>query len=411
MTDSPDNLDPKLEQLLRQWGAKQARDDAADQLDLRTYEPGSQAEQAVPHAGLPIRKSPASEPPGGASSKRHRDANIAQTAGETPATQGPVGIKPGTLHIVLRWAPLAAAAVMLIAAAWLYINSGRPHEQAADKGIASRMPNAIAAEAKMGLDQRLAKLQAERDQALAALRQMRAATTQQAGLQRALTVAQQAAEKAHAELGKAQADKKVLTDQVNGVNDRLAELDKRLTKSDADRVLLEGQRDKLLASTPRVQDRLDAAVAELTATRKQFEQAQQDAAKVQEEIALLKIRNAELAEQTRNLYLGALAGDERGLAGARVAVVKSRILQRLAAARKQASPDSLQLVDGLEVVLMRLSTLEAQDPIQVASFRKLMADSKIAAALERALAAKPPATLGQLLREAQIIITEAQREA
>ena len=400
MTDSPDNLDPKLERLLRQWGAKQARDDAADQLELRACEPGAQADPATPHTGLPLRNSPASEAPGGASPSRHLEANTshAQIAGEAPATQTPERALPRTLALILRWAPLTAAAVMVIAAGALYVNSVRPPEPpSADKDVSSRVPNAMADETKIKLDDPSAKMQA--------------ATTQQADLQRALTAAKQAADKAHAELEKAQADNKALTVQLEGVNARLAELNKRLTKSDADRVLLQAQRDKLLAGAPRVRDRLDAAVTELTATRKQFEQAQQDVAKAQEEIALLKIRIVELAEQTRNVYLGALAGDERGLAGARAAVVKSRILQRLATARKQASPETLQLVDGLEVALMRLSTLEAQDPIQVASFRKLLADSKIVAGLERALAAKPPADLAQLLREAQIIITEAQREA
>ena len=366
MTDKPDNQTDRIERLLQRWGADEAQRSANPPAMPRLD--GSQA--------------------GKASAARH----------------------------VLRWAPLAAAAVLLAASGVvLFMGTIVGSRISPMAPLANREPGDLAvpgpvtesdlqrvrslvkesadlreqlavANAKVaelsGLASEIAKLQGQIEQ----LRQEQ--TTKAARLEAAATEARKAL--------------KEQTDQLDVTRLRITELES------AQRVLqtaaAEGAEAKKQAAD--LKQRLAAAAEELTRRRKAEEAAEVKLAEARQEAQRLELRHREIVEAFQRTYLASVAPGQSGLEARKTAVRARQMIQRLASLSGEVKSDQTrQVLDRLEAVLTRLDLMNANRPDSRESFSRLVTQGDLERQIDAALAAPGQAEdVKNWLFEAKLIL-------
>jgi len=371
MRDEPDNTNPKLASWLRQWGAARACDEAAKR-------------PATPRNVDAAPVSPVAA----------EDAPTSVQAVSTPRRS----VWPG----IRRWAPLAAAAVLLLVWGWLLADREK------SSGPEKSSPGVVDATATKPTEP------TDRETQLAA--QLDAAWQRVSELEQTVEIQQVAMkdlveieEKANAAARQQAADRatiRALDAEVNRLGEALA--NEQATRAEVQttymrlHVRFDAQRDEIATLTTTLaiaQRQLEQSQEALAAAVASREEAQADLARAES-----------AAEQMRRLYLAALADSSGGVSAARQAVVNGRFLQRLAVARRQADSGTVALLDRIEVAAMSLSALRVDDARAVEAFRKQMAAWQLEAAVAKALQANPPAAVRTMLVETQLLLTEADRD-
>ncbi len=292
------------------------------------------------------------------------------------ATQAPLRRTAGHLA-VLRWVPVAAAALLLVAAVGVF--------------VASRVRQAP--------EPVLALREATPPQEIKELH------TELAHVQDELRRSQSALTKAKRELA-VQADR--LKAALAHFEEEKADLIARA----------EQERTELRQSVTEKESQLNAALAELKDARSRIETTSQQLASSREELVEARKQFAAQTEHLRAMHSQAVAARrevEIQLTSLRdqqaEMMTHSRLIQRCAALRGAAhSETTRQLLDKLEVVLTRLDLLDAQDTDAVASFARSVRRAGLLQQIEDVLAATEEGPEVQTwLFEAQLILIGAAR--
>jgi len=337
MTDNPDNSSDRLETLLRQWGAEQA----------------AGAAPVAPAPPVPAA------PPGGA-----------QTG-------------------VRRWAPLAAAAVLLIAAGGLYVEAQRLRRDA-DRPVSHAPPAATQPDSGRlarlkGQVAELTRRLADSDGQLASLAPLPEKLEQLRTQWSAEQARHRTAEgKLAAEVAAREKANRELADKVAGSDRRIAALEKQrdsLRKAASQLPQVEAQ----LAA---MEKRLQTAAAELERVGELHESARAAHASAQRELALVRARQAGIFAAFQRTYLAANAPGEDGLRARKTAARARRMVERCALLYRRAGDEAnRRLLEKLEVVLTRLELLDTERAGAQTAFSRLLEGSGLTGQIEQALAA------------------------
>lgn len=264
------------------------------------------------------------------------------------------------LAMVGRWAPLAAAAVLVMVAGGLFYASGQRNENAG-------YVQGAAAEDREGH-----------------FRQM-----------------------------PARGDLEKMTAEVVSLSEQLAKLRTTGDEQAAEMEFLEGQ----LAVA---QQELEAANAVLAEVGKERDVAKQEllAERVRAEQAESALAEAETAEshpptaEMAELYLSLAAPGWSGMSAVQAAAQNRRLSARCGQLRQETEdPEMGYLLDRLEAVLTRLAMLDVRDEHSVAVFASLTRAGQLRGQLVEALAAAGGSEMGQFLLEVQLIFRGVDREA
>ncbi len=368
MTDKPDNQADRVERLLQQWGAGEA-----------------------------------------------------QRAVNPPAMPGPGGRHTGKVSAArrtLRWAPLAAAAVLMAASAVvLYMDHAARSKTSPVATAGGAAGNSAKAQPATQPDfQRIGTLEEE---AAGLRRQLAAANAKVAELSglsseivklrgRLDQVAQeQAAKTARLEVAAAQ-EQKARQEQArlfDAAKSRATELEAAQRAFRA--ASAEGAEAKKQAAD--LKQRLAAAGEELTRRRKAEEAAEAKLAAAREDAQRLELRNREVIEAFQRTYLASVAPGQRGLDARKTAVRARQMIQRLASMSGEVKSDQTrQLLDRIEAVLTRLDLMNADRPDSRESFSRLVTQGDLQRQIDAALAAPAQADdVKNWLFEAKLILMGA----
>lgn len=357
MSEKGDKPNERLEALLRQWGADEA----------------------------------------GQVAKAHL------ASAPAPATVG---------SVLLRWAPAAAAAVLLIAAGTMFLvwqlgDKPSASDESAPRAAQMAPPEATAADLKADI-QKLATanemLKSERDD-------LKASLLEADGLRLA------AVEIHKAELGKLQAK---LDAGSASLTTAVAEAKKARQAMDAkaaELVTVTAARDKAqtdLKASGKEIVQLKGTVDDLTRRGEQLKAEYGAAAealataneKVAAELAAEKRRNERLVAEFGRLYLAVGAPGEMGLAARKTTADRMRLAERGAALRRKCDDDEIKdLIDRVDVALTRLAMIDAGDPASSQRFTALVQKAGLEARIDRTLAMAPKQPgLRTWLRETRMIL-------
>jgi len=374
MTDTKDNQGERLERLLQRWGADEA---------VR-------------------RAQPPETPPAPAIAERRAGGRSA-------------------LRVVLRWAPLAAAAMVLAAAvAVVYLPGGRAKRSSmraepsrrpprADQG--PQVPRAPGGEAEVVAS--LRKQVQDLRSRLSAAEDKAAEIPSLAGQIARLQSVIDQRDRAHAEevggwekaLAKQQKTRQVQADALAAAKQRIVELEvaERLGRASA----AEAARAK--SQVEDLRRRLAAAAEELARRRKAVEVAEAELLAARQETQKLKVRHREIVDSFRRTYLASVAPGQSGLTARKTAVRARQMIDRLANLSDDVRGEpTRRLLDRLEAVLTRLELMDTTRPGSLDSFQRLLDQGGLAGEIDAALSA-PGQTedVQNWLFEAKLILTGA----
>jgi len=322
---------------------------------------------------------------------------------------------PRALGVLLRWAPLAAAAVLLVISGKLYLDArsaasgaGGPNIEDVPVAIVppTTMPDARELRRLEGENADLRKRLAELTGGGPGLREVREKLTKleaeladerrlRAADVRELTATAEARDR----------EKRELADKLQAADGRIAALEeeKKVLQPAADE--LPKARRKLAD----VQKRLLAAVDEIERNRKQHSEAIAEAAEMRRRSQLLRLRHAEIVAAFQRTYLGSVAPGQQGLRARKVAARARRMIDRCTALTAEAPDASArQLLGKLEVVLTRLELLDPERLGAREAFAKLVARGDLARQIDAALEAGDGSQdLRSWLFEAKLILMGA----
>jgi flagellar basal body-associated protein FliL len=365
MTDKPDNQIDRIERLLQQWGADEAERNA--------------------------------NPPA------------------MPRLDGAQAGRASASRRVLRWAPLAAAAVVLAAGVAMY--TGPTFRQAMDASApqAAKAPGQYAATAPPGqpdtrsvrsLQKEVADLREQLAVANAKVAGLSGLASEIANLRGRLERLgqEQAAEVKRLEATTADERKARLEQakQLDAARLRVAELET------AQRVLqtasAEGAEAKKQAAD--LKQRLAAAGEELTLRRRAEEAAEAKLTDARQDAQRLELRHREIVEAFQRTYLASVAPGQSGLEARKTAVRARQMIQRLASLSGEVKSDQTrQVLDRLEAVLTRLDLMNANRPDSRESFSRLVTQGDLERQIDAALAAPGQAEdVKNWLFEAKLIL-------
>lgn len=372
MNDSENNPNDPLEQSLRRWGAQEA---------ARSAE--------VP---------PAPAPP-------HR------------------GVGAG---LVLRWAPLAAAAVLLIAAGWLFqaSRSGPVPEPAGGPIIddVAVVPPPVATTQPDSKELKLLReenqeLRDKLDQAKKQLIAFSAPFQEQIAELKASLEGETSRHKTDVqELAaslRVQQDRADTQTKANeALGEKLATAEQRIAALEKEKGPLLAAAEELPALKTRmdsVQQRLAAAAEELKRARTSYEQAEAAADQAQRRLLAWQAQRTQLALAFQQMYAASIDSGDGGLSARQAAARRRRLVDRLPLLLPQAgSEQTRRLMGRLDVVLTRLDLLDANQPKAVESFRRLLAQGDYSGQIDRAIASTDePAAVQTWLFEAKLVLTGA----
>ena len=367
MNDQNDTTRGRVEGLLRQWGASEAANQAADQL-------------STPPAPKPRRSR---------------------------------GV------VLLRWAPVGVAAALLLAAGTLFMQSRMgfhgsaqgprtpadfvyeaPRTQPAD------LSGELAEARKQAADARRQASEA-RDALAEALVQKQADDLQIKGLKRNRD--ELAAEYAK-QAGMVNKHASIVLEIRQRATDAEAELEKvRKELADAKAAGIKTPTD--IEELKGLKVRLAVAVKELKRQQDTFRTANAERDKANEALAVLTARHHATLDQIRRVYLTAAAPGKTHLAALQEAMKRRGLLRRCVALQRKARTDAdKKLLGRAEVALTRLGLLDLSDPSAVSAYVTGIGKSDLIASLDAALG--PLATdagTQDWLFETKLILTGVQR--
>ncbi len=335
MSDIPDNQPDRLEGMLRQWGADEA---------ARSAQPPKMARP-----------------------------------GESPDGDGAGKHLP--LRAMLRWAPLAAAA-MLLAASIVVVYLGA----SAVPQSPATMPTTAAAE--MGRFQTEARdLRLKLAAAEARIAKLTPIADEAGELRAFLDNARKAHEAEVRKLTDASAAlRRELEPKVVKLNEarlRIAAMEKSL----GDLKLAASEAKTANARVVDLRRRLAAATTELTRRRRSEEAAQAKLLDAKGESVRLAARHREIVRAFQRTYLASVAPGQSGVEARKTAVRTRRMLDRLAElAGNVRSEETRRLLDRLEVVLTRLDLIDAGRAGNAESLSRLVGAGELERRIDAALA-------------------------
>jgi len=354
MTDEANNTKERLEALLRRWGAEEA---------LRRAEP--------PAAGPEAR-----------------------TAGR------------GTLRIVLlRWGPVAAAAMLLMASVGVYV-AGRGE----NRGVAATPPPKPHATGELRrLRDELAAVQGTLSQREAKVTALAGLADQVRSLQQQI---EQQKERHKAELANLLADANSVRQAGAALAVKLTAAEKRVEALEKDKQALAvaaAELPKVRAELAAVEQRLAGATDKIAANRRRSEQAEAALAAARSEMERLRDKHSAVVATFQRTFLASVAPAASGLAARQEAAKARRMLERLGELPEQAENESIrQLLARLEVVLTHLDLLSAERAGSGAAFGRLLRRGGVEAQIDEALAAGAGSgPVRALLLEAKLILMGA----
>ena len=364
MTETPDNTDPKLEALLRQWGADQA----------------------------------------GRVAKTHL------------ATKPPV--LPPRRPAVLRWVPVAAAAVLLLAAGAVFLASrmDRPETgpEAASRDAVTPRPTSSPSDA--AVQAQIRQIIAENEKLRSERNDLKAAMLKVDG--KWVTAIKTHQEQIAALQKQAEQDTERLEGSLRDAAGKLKQADlalKARTKELADAT---GRRDKAVAelkasgqNAGRLKARVDQLTQQQVEIRAEYGVATEALVKANDklgaELAAAKRLNERTRAEFQRLYLAAGAPGLTGLAARKATARRMRLMARGAALRRQCDDERVKaLLDRVDVALTRLDMLDLDNSASVKRFTDAVAASRLATRIDDTLAlgVKHPG-LKTWLRETRMIFT------
>lgn len=118
-----------------------------------------------------------------------------------------------------------------------------------------------------------------------------------------------------------------------------------------------------------------------------------------------KLRVA-ILDEMRALYMAASAPRQSGLAAARTALAKNRVIERIQAVRNGTAPETVAALQKAETLLIRLAMVPEGDVRAGRDWTQAVRNSQVIADIDAALEASPPEAVLQLLLETRAIFTE-----
>jgi hypothetical protein len=358
MIDKPDNQGDRVERLLQQWGADEAQ---------RGVKPPAM-----------------------------------------PRLDGSHAVEAPAWRRVPRWAPLAAAAVLLAASAVvLYMvalaGSGMsPTEKFVGKEPAGRAAPQPDAQRFLALQKEAAGLREQLAAAKAKVAGLSGLESEIAGLRGRLEQLRQEQDAKASQLAGEQKARQEQARQLDAARLRVGELEA------AQRVLQTASAEAAGAKKEAadLKQRLAAAGDELTRRRKAEEAADAKLAEAREDAQRLELRHREIVDAFQRTYLASVAPGQRGLDARKTAVRARQMIRRLADLSGQVKNDQTrQLLDRLDAVLTRLDLMNADRPESGESFRRLVAQDDLQRQIDAALAAPGQAEdVKDWLFEAKLIL-------
>ncbi len=369
MIDKPDNQTDRMERMLRQWGADEAE---------RNATPPAMGGLADP----PARRASA-------------------------------------MRSVLRWAPLAAAAILLVAAGVVLHTAPfaeRPRAPvAADR--AAQPPPAMPTTAPSGsqtdddrrrqFEKEAADLRGQLAAANAKVAELTGIAADAGKLRGQLDELRTQHEAKVAQLVAAsEAEQRKARDQAG----QLEAAKLKIAELGAARRVLQAAADEGGLAKQQVADlrkRLTAAANELTRRRKAAEAVEAKLAEARLESQRMAVRHREIVDAFQRTYLASVAPGQTGLEARKTAVRARQMLDRLAKLSGDVrSENTRQLLDRLDAVLTRLDLIDADRAGDAQSFARLLGQGDLERQIEAALAAPGQAKdVKNWLFEAKLILT------
>jgi chromosome segregation ATPase len=277
--------------------------------------------------------------------------------------------------VLAKWAPLAAAACLLVAVGWLYVASrgapaGRGAPSAAGVQLADLEAQALAMREQVSeLSRRLGEQTAAAARADEQLRRAQQDQSELAGnLQKALA---RAAEATRA------------TTLLSAQAEELKELSQKLGAALAER---DGLQQQLTDANRKVESYRGTLAGETGSLRKLYDQAEAQRVQLAAELDAIKGRQTAMLEQFQRAYLAGVGSREPGVAARQAAVRRAKLLESLPALRRELKADSLRLlVDRCEALLLRLEMMDA-DQLSAESLAKMVETSGVLGQIDGVLA-------------------------
>lgn len=374
MTDKPKNQTDRLERMLRQWGADEAGRNAS--------------------------------PPA------------------MPALDG-AGRSKSRMQGLLRWAPLAAAAILLAASGVvLYVSSLSERSQKPGDVVGERKaPPAMASTAPVGrptdddriveLEKQAADLRGQIEAANARLAELPGIAAEAGRLRAQIDDLRKRHEAevtrltAASEARQLQARKEA---QKQAGLIKLAEL--KIAELETARRVLQAAADEGALAKEQVaalHKRLAAAGEELTRRRTAIDAVEAKLAESKGEFQRMAIRQREIVAAFQRTYLASVAPGQTGLEARKTAVRARQMLDRLTKLSGEGrSENTRQLLDRLEAVLTRLDLINADRAADTQSFSRLLGQGDLQRQIDDALAAPDQvADVKNWLFEAKLILMGA----
>ena len=348
-----------------------------------------------------------------------------EAARTTPIGKAPVRSRRQAVLGALwrRWGPLAAAAVLLVAAVAFFAASR-------SAGPRSAKPSAAVDADRNALAEKLAALQAQHKATLEALVQARNQLEGHAEKTRSI----------QAECEAAKQNERRAQEQLNAAAERLDDLNgKMLLAGEAARkagLAREAKEAEVARLGRALQDaeklckdaegKVLAAAEEAEACRKLRDAAVADKRTLENELALVKVHRGAMMRHFQQAYLGLMLEQDKvlreeemepasldaaGLRARQEVARRSRLIERCARIRSTVQDESTRrLLDKLEVILTRLELLDPKAPSAAQTFASMVLQEDISGQIDKALAEGMEVSgVRAWLFEALLVLTGADR--
>ena len=340
-----------------------------------------------------------------------------------PSTK-PSRRKPGAVWTIMRTTAVAAALLMAVGVCvFIGRNLGPRPRREEEPATAAAAAAAAAAQARIAeLQTQLAAAREQLDQVSNTLRQLAEKNTK-AAREHARELERLNDELARhrgtsAQLAKLQEEITGLKAAMEAERNKAAAAAKELSQLRI--TLRRAQEEAALAKTSQAKKeealvdlrrRLAAAANELARLGKAHRQVLAQSQKADEQLAMIKVRQGIMLATFERMYLATAAGGQDNWRARQTAARTAKLLGRYGEIRPQVkSPPTAQLVEKLEVILIRLDLLNPGDAVAVNSFADLVAGSGLTRQIDEVLTGgeESPQVQGWLL-EARLIIMGANR--
>ncbi|HUT59060.1 MAG TPA: hypothetical protein VNA25_14520 [Phycisphaerae bacterium] len=334
-----------------------------------------------------------------------------ESARRTQAGPSPWARRPARRAGTIRWQwalVTAAAAAVLVVGVVAVTMMVAPARQMADRGPAASEQGYAPGPAEKG---RLKQLQERNAELEKDLKDLREAQTQLAlRMEEKLAALRQDANAARADLSAELLRSVAVKADLEG---KRAELEQLKTDLNTLAARLDQESQKVRTAETRAtkaEQRLTSAAEEVQRVRKLHEQALAQSKQIQSELDAMSARQVAFWRQFERSYLEAAAPGQTGYAALQTAVKRSRLVERCGQLRGRADEPTRSLLDKLEVVLTRLEMVEPGHFVSEDLFRSLLQKSDVVSQIDAALKSDSLSAPEQaLLFEARLILNGAKR--